>query len=81
MPVTVTEFSLFPFLKERVIPVKIGVDKIVQVYLSVCPSQSDLSFRKICISNPHTTTWGPHGPQSVSFRYSMYITRDQTMPL
>ncbi len=51
MPVTVTEFSLFPFLKERVIPVKIGVDKIVQVYLSVCPSQSDLSFRKICISN------------------------------
>ncbi len=39
---------LFPFLKERAISVKIGRKKSLKF---VCPSQSDLSFRKICISN------------------------------
>ena len=36
---------------------------------------------KVFRINPHTTTWGPYGPQSVSFRCSIYITRDQTMLL
>ncbi len=39
---------LFPFLKERAISVKIGRKKSLKF---VCPSQSDLSFRKLCISN------------------------------
>ncbi len=38
----------FPFLKERALSVKIGRKKSLKF---VCPSQSDLSFRKICICN------------------------------